>query len=134
MKLRILAVSLFSFFGIFQAVLLFPLSTLAQQANKGLGPILHYITSEWDLLTRSMTQCDSVADPKVLDAVLLYVPRGIELPPLETVEKTCRVEVQTLPDGIRRPGLLFLPNPYWLQAADSTRCSDGTVTSSFWDC
>jgi alpha,alpha-trehalase len=109
MMMRILAVSLLA---IFQAASLFPLSTQAQLANKGLEPILHYIASEWDDLTRSMTQCDNVADPKVLDAALLYVPKGIELPSLKALEKTCRVEVQTLPDGIRRPGLLFLPNPY----------------------
>ena len=32
---------------------------------KGLKPILDYISSGWDTLTRSMTDCKSIVDPKI---------------------------------------------------------------------
>ena len=34
-------------------------------ADQGLKPILDYISSAWDTLTRSMTDCASVVDPKI---------------------------------------------------------------------
>ena len=47
---------------------LFSAAAIAQQPpdtatnERGLAPILHYIASGWDTLTRSMTSCDSLVD------------------------------------------------------------------------
>ncbi len=70
-----------------------------------LTPIRSYISSAWDVLTRSMTRCDSIADPKLATTPVLYLPAG--LPPTSSVqklEKDCKVEVEHLPAEIHRPG------------------------------
>jgi alpha,alpha-trehalase len=84
---------------------------------------LQYIHSTWDSLTRSMSECSSLVDPKVTEAPVLYLPAEMTAP--EEVEKLtqCHVRVMTLPRHIGkladvRPeelaaqGLLYLPNPY----------------------
>ena len=43
-------------------------------AGSGLAPIRNYISTGWDVLTRSMARCDSVADPKLAAASVLYLP------------------------------------------------------------
>ena len=94
------------------------------QTEPGLGPILQYITSDWDVLTRSMTRCDSVVDPKLPEAALLYLPANFPEPDsVKQLEQTCKVHVLHLPVIIQHPGqadvgtvapqgLLFLPNSY----------------------
>jgi alpha,alpha-trehalase len=94
------------------------------QTNPGLGPVLQYITSDWDVLTRSMTRCDSVVDPKLPDAALLYLPANFPEPDsVKQLEQACKVHVEHLPLTIQHPGqadvgtisppgLLFLPNSY----------------------
>jgi alpha,alpha-trehalase len=56
-----------------------PGRTLAAPASdptgEGLKPILTYISSAWDTLTRSMTDCASVVDPKINVAPVLYLPK-----------------------------------------------------------
>src|SRR5579864_1984477 len=47
----------------------------------GLKPILDYISSAWDTLTRSMTDCQSIVDPKLKAAPVLYLPAGFPEPP-----------------------------------------------------
>jgi alpha,alpha-trehalase len=98
--------------------------TASAQAEPGLGTILQYITSDWDVLTRSMTRCDSVVDPKLPEAALLYLPADFPEPDsVKQMEKACKVRVEHLPMIIQRPGqaglgtispqgLLFLPNSY----------------------
>lgn len=112
----ILSISLFVFGFL-------PQSCVAQ-ANAGLDPILQYITAHWDVLTRSMTRCDSVVDPKLPEAALLYLPASFPEPDsVKQLEQACKVHVLHLPVIIRRPGqadvgtiapqgLLFLPNSY----------------------
>ena len=94
------------------------------QTEPGLDPILHYITSDWDVLTRSMTRCDSVVDPKLPEAAPLYLPADFPEPDsVKQMEKACKVRVEHLPMVIRHPGqadvesispqgLLFLPYSY----------------------
>ena len=96
----------------------------AQQNNSGFAPVVRYIGSHWDELTRSMTRCDSVVDPKMPDAALLYLPANFPEPDsVKQMEKACKVRVQHLPVVIQHPGqadvgaispsgLLFLPNSY----------------------
>jgi alpha,alpha-trehalase len=90
---------------------------------------LRYIHAAWDTLTRSMTDCHSLADVKVdagnTDASpVLYLPADISIPAeLTAAEQKCHLKVLTLPRRIEKlgdvmaqqlpaPGLLYLPNPY----------------------
>src|SRR5438552_602304 len=93
-------------------------------AGSGLAPIRNYISTGWDVLTRSMARCDSVADPKLAAASVLYLPAELAVPPaVQKLQTDCKVEVKHLPIAIRRPGeidvsnihphgLLYLENSY----------------------
>ena len=99
---------------------------LGQQTKPaaGLDPIRQYIASAWDTLTRSMTDCASVVDPKMKVSPVLYVPAGFSTPPaIEKLHAVCNVDVEHLPKPIRQlgeidtsaihpHGLLYLPNKY----------------------
>jgi alpha,alpha-trehalase len=99
-------------------------TTSSEQTDSGLGPVLHYIGSDWDVLTRSMTRCDSIVDPKLPAAALLYLPASFSEPDsVKQLEQACKVHVEHLPMVIQHPGeadvdaisphgLLFLPNSY----------------------
>ncbi|MGA8491132.1 MAG: hypothetical protein WB711_11960, partial [Terriglobales bacterium] len=54
--------------------------TASARSNPGLSPVLQYISSDWDVLTRSMSRCDSVVDPKLPEAALLYLPASFPEP------------------------------------------------------
>jgi alpha,alpha-trehalase len=112
------------------ALLLFGATTsppaLAQEAAKGHGlePIRSYIAAGWDTLTRSQTDCNTIVDPKVASASVLYVPADFEIPAtVEQMQKRCNVQVKHLPKVIHQlgevdtssfdpPGLLYLENKY----------------------
>ncbi len=90
----------------------------------GLKPILDYISSGWDTLTRSMTDCRSVVDPKMKVAPVLYLPAGFAEPAaVQKLAADCNVRVEHLPVEIHRlgeidtskiepHGLLYLENKY----------------------
>ena len=96
----------------------------AAPEGEGLKPILDYISSGWDTLTRSMTECKSIVDPKVATAPVLYLPAGFIVPQsVKTLTADCKVRVEHLPMQIHRlgeidtsnfnpPGLLYLPEKY----------------------
>src|SRR6516162_404060 len=70
-----------------------------------LSPILNYISRGWDTLTRSMTECNTVVDPKIREASVLYVPAHFPVPAtLRDVRQRCNVEVRELPVSITSPG------------------------------
>lgn len=89
-----------------------------------LGAIRSYIASAWDSLTRSMSDCKSIVDPKVPTPSVLYLPGDSEIPAtVRQLEKQCNVQAQRLPMVIHHlgeadprditpPGLLYLPNKY----------------------
>jgi alpha,alpha-trehalase len=93
-------------------------------SDPGLQPILHYIASAWDTLTRSMTDCASVVDPKIKVAPVLYLPANFPEPPaVQKLASDCNVRVQHLSLDIHRlgeidtakiqpHGLLYLPDKY----------------------
>src|ERR1700686_1357323 len=93
-------------------------------ANQGLNPILNYIDSAWDTLTRSMTDCVSVVDPKIKVAPVLYLPAEVAEPPaVHKLATDCSVRVEHLPvqihglgeidtSKIQPHGLLYLPDKY----------------------
>jgi len=71
----------------------------------GLKPILDYISSAWDTLTRSMTKCESFGDPKMKVAPLLYLPAGYAEPAeVQKLAVDCNVRVEHLPVEIHRLG------------------------------
>jgi alpha,alpha-trehalase len=90
----------------------------------GLKPILDYIASGWDTLTRSMTDCQSLVDPKMKVAPVLYLPAGFAEPAaVQKLATECDVRVEHLPAEIQRlgeidtskiqpHGLLYLENKY----------------------
>jgi alpha,alpha-trehalase len=92
--------------------------------GEGLKPILQYISSAWDTLTRSMSECQSVVDSKIKVAPVLYLPAGFTEPPaLRKLTQNCNVRIEQLPIEIHHlgeidtakiqpPGLLYLENKY----------------------
>jgi len=92
--------------------------------SKGLKPILTYISTAWDTLTRSMTDCASVVDPKIKAAPVLYLPKDFPEPAaVQKLATDCNVHVEHLPVEIHRlgeidtskiqpHGLLYLENKY----------------------
>jgi alpha,alpha-trehalase len=96
----------------------------AEGKNDGLKPILQYIDSAWDTLTRSMSECKSVVDPKIKAAPVIYLPAGFSEPPaLEKLARECEVRIERLPieihhlgeidtSKIQPHGLLYLENKY----------------------
>jgi alpha,alpha-trehalase len=93
-------------------------------ADQGLEPILNYISSAWGTLTRSMTDCVSVVDPKIKVAPVLYLPADVAEPAaVQKLAADCNVRVEHLPVKIHRlgeidtgkiqpHGLLYLPDKY----------------------
>ena len=93
-------------------------------ADTGLDPILTYISSAWDTLTRSMTNCASFVDPKIKVAPVLYLPKDFAEPPaVQKLAADCKVRVEHLPIEIHHlgeldtskfqpQGLLYLENKY----------------------
>jgi alpha,alpha-trehalase len=92
-------------------------------ANPGLDPILQYISTGWDTLTRSMTDCNTVVDPKLVEESILYLPAGSPTPEaVREMQQRCHAKVEQLPvvitgpgqvtTNITPPGLLYLPNRY----------------------
>src|SRR6202158_3428705 len=91
---------------------------------RGLEPIRSYIAAGWDTLTRSQTDCNTIVDPKVASASVLYVPADFEIPAtVAQMQQRCNVQVKHLPKVIHQlgeidtstfepPGLLYLQNKY----------------------
>ncbi len=96
----------------------------AAPTGQGLKPILTYIDSAWGTLTRSMTECVSVVDPKIKVAPVLYLPAEVAEPAaVQKLAADCNVRVEHLPLQIHRlgeidtgkiqpHGLLYLPDKY----------------------
>ncbi len=95
-----------------------------QRESTGLKPILNYISTAWDTLTRSMAECQSIVDPKIAAQSVLYLPKDFAEPAsLQALTANCNVRVDHLPVAIEHlgqistsnidpPGLLYLPNKY----------------------
>jgi len=96
----------------------------AQKIGPGLAPIQQYIATAWDTLTRSMSECGSIVDPKIKAAPVLYLPADFPVPPaVEKLHSECNVQIEHLPKALHglgeidttkfQPhGLLYLPHKY----------------------
>jgi alpha,alpha-trehalase len=92
--------------------------------STSLEQIRAYISSGWDSLTRSITDCNTVVDTKLSSASVLYLPEDAAEPPsVREIRERCNVQVRHLPTVIHRlgeidpakidpPGLLYLENRY----------------------
>ena len=101
-------------------------AAVPQEATKarGLEPIRSYIAAGWDTLTRSQTDCNTIVDPKLASASVLYVPADLQIPEtVQQMQKRCNVQVRHLPQVIHQlgevdtsnfelAGLLYLENKY----------------------
>jgi len=97
--------------------------TVASQ-KRGLDPIREYIAAGWDSLTRSLTECKTIVDPKLAAASVLYIPAEFEVPAaVQQLQNQCNVQAQPLPKVIHNlgeadpgkidpAGLLYLPSKY----------------------
>jgi alpha,alpha-trehalase len=102
----------------------FAVGQSAPPHGQELKPILDYISTAWDTLTRSMTDCQSLVDPKMKVAPVLYLPADMTVPAaLQKLSSDCKVRIEHLPVAIHRlgevdtakiqpHGLLFLENKY----------------------
>src|SRR6201985_3706378 len=112
--------------GIF-ALLLFQFAgrPVWAQAEPAPAPTIDaYIHHGWDSLSRSMSECQSLIDPKVTTPPVLYLPFGAPTPiDLQRLRTQCKIQIEHLPHRIEhlgdvkeseipRPGLLYLPNRY----------------------
>jgi alpha,alpha-trehalase len=99
------------------------LQVWAQAAPAPAATIDAYIHKGWDSLSRSMSECQTLVDPKVTTAPLLYLPYGAPMPPeLARLSSQCKIDVEHLPRRIvhlgdikqseLKPGLLYLPKRY----------------------
>jgi alpha,alpha-trehalase len=100
-------------------------SSPAQQSTTSpSASIQRYIHDAWPTLTRSMTDCKSLADTKLKGQTVLYVPIDYEIPDQARADiSRCGVRIEKLPKVITHPGdlkpgevgshgLLYLPYPY----------------------
>jgi alpha,alpha-trehalase len=93
-------------------------------APSGLEPIRSYISTGWNTLTRSLSECKTIVDPKITSTSVLYVPADFEIPDaVHDLQQKCHVQVQHLPSVIHSlgqidpakvepDGLLYLENRY----------------------
>src|ERR1700744_3718920 len=93
------------------AILSSPGSLAAQSNPQNAAPntkstkIVAYIDESWNTLSRSMSDCKSLVDPKVKTAPVLYLPAGMPIPAaVATAHQQCNVEVLHLPRKITHIG------------------------------
>ena len=96
----------------------------SKSEGRALDQIRTYISTSWDSLTRSLTDCATVVDTKLSSTSVLYLPADFAVPPsVEQLQKQCNVQAQHLPAAIHRigemdpgkinpAGLLYLKNSY----------------------
>ena len=87
-------------------------------------PAMTYILHGWETLTRSMNECASLVDVKIVAPPVLYLPAGLPIPEkVAVLHDICDVQVRSLPrvitqmgdikpEDLPAPGLLYLPHPY----------------------
>src|SRR6202049_3138116 len=120
---RLLGFALFSLWFALASVRAYAAEPNNSAPEKGLAPILTYISSGWDTLTRSMMDCQTVIDPKLTEASVLYLPAEFPAPTsVQDLQKRCKIQVRPLPavitapgqvdPGKIAPGLLYLENKY----------------------
>lgn len=101
------------------------ISPAAAEAQRGYGDVTAYISRNWEVLTRSMADCEVLVDPKVPERSVLYLPADLPEPAsVQQLNQKCpQVRILRLPQDITGPGqvkveaidpqgLLYLEHPY----------------------
>ncbi|HTV57624.1 MAG TPA: trehalase family glycosidase [Verrucomicrobiae bacterium] len=95
-----------------------------KESFESLDDMLRYISADWTNLSRSLTKCETLEDPKISGEPVLYFPAGAAIPAeLADLPKRCSVRLAHLPakisaadesdiSEIHPPGLLYLENSY----------------------
>ncbi|MHB8609205.1 MAG: trehalase family glycosidase [Candidatus Acidiferrales bacterium] len=98
--------------------------THSKAEESALDQIRAYISTGWNSLTRSLTDCATVVDTKLATASVLYLPADFAEPAsVQQLQKQCQVQVLHLPAVIHHigemdpgkidpTGLLYLENRY----------------------
>jgi alpha,alpha-trehalase len=93
-------------------------------ASDNLGAIRSYISTGWNSLSRSLSDCSTFSDTKLTTAPQLYLPADLQVPDsVKQLPSRCNVELKTLPASFHHvgdlgsqvlepAGLLYLENPY----------------------
>jgi len=101
-------------------------------------PILKYIATGWDTLTRSMTDCNTVSIPS-WRKTRSSTCRGLSCPTRPEMQERCHIKSSTYPQlsqartgstNITPPGLLYLPNKYVVPGGRFNEMYGWTRTSS----
>src|SRR5437762_14389490 len=72
---------------------------------QGIGDVLDYIGKGWQVLTRSMEACKTVADEKFKVQSIVYVPADIPMPEkAKQIGQRCSLRVEPLPEAIHQLG------------------------------
>ena len=98
-------------------------AVVSSAGSDGLNSIQTYIHAAWDTLSRSMSDCNTIVDSKLVEGSVLYLPAGYPKPDsIRDLEQRCHIQVHELPVDITGPGqvlttitpqgLLYLPNRY----------------------
>jgi alpha,alpha-trehalase len=99
-------------------------ATDSKPEEHALDQIRAYISTGWDSLTRSLTDCATVVDTKLSSASVLYLPADFPEPAsVQQLQKQCNVQMNHLPEVIHHigqldpgkidpAGLLFMENRY----------------------
>jgi hypothetical protein len=107
---------------------------MTEASDQGLKPILTYISSAWDTLTRSMNDCASVVDPKIKVSPVLYLPAGFEEPTaVKKLTTDCHVNIEHLPLEIHRLGEIDTSKiqPHGLPSGQ-IRCARWSLQRDVW--
>lgn len=92
--------------------------------QKAVDQIRTYISTAWDSLTRSLTDCSTVVDTKLTSSSVIYLPAELATPQsVLELQKKCQVQARHLPEAIHHlgeldpakidpAGLLYLENRY----------------------
>src|SRR5579883_2384125 len=115
-------------------------AALLASADDGLNPIQTYIHTAWDTLSRSMSACDTVGDPKLVEPSVLYLPAGYPRPDALRDSSNAAISRYTnfpppsraparYRPRLRRRACFTCPIAMSCQEGGSTRCTDGTATS-----
>src|SRR6266496_3630806 len=70
----------------------------------GLQPILHYIGDGWVGLSRSLTECKTVSDPKTEKSVLYFPADMAVAGAAQQLQQKCGVRIEHLPGVLHRLG------------------------------
>ncbi|WNG51098.1 trehalase [Archangium minus] len=100
-------------------------SAAPAQVGREYGDVRAYISRNWEVLTRTMDNCEVLKDPKVPERSVLYLPKDLPEPAsVQQLRRQCpQVRIQRLPSDITAPGqvdvrafeaqgLLYLEHPY----------------------